>query len=125
MRRGAAEPERQRSDLAIGGPQRLFLGGIEARQRLAHLLVKDSPGVGDRNAVLVAVEQAYADFGFEVRDLAAQRRLGDTDTRRAADEAQLLRNRDKISKLPQFHRRLQRHFAANVSDTIQVLPTSK
>ena len=55
---------------------------LEPPQRDAHVVQEGLAGLGQRDAAIVAVEQLHAQLALQLRDLQAERRLG--DVRRAA-----------------------------------------
>ncbi|MNO91302.1 hypothetical protein D3C76_828420 [compost metagenome] len=54
----------------------LVLHRVQFLHHLAGHLVKLAPGIGQGNAVVLAVEQLHFQFTFQQADLPAQRRLG-------------------------------------------------
>jgi hypothetical protein len=60
-------------------------------------------GVGEPHRASVAVEEDLAQLALEATDLGADRRLGDQHAPRGSSEMALVRDRDKVRELPQFH----------------------
>ena len=56
-----------------------FLGGGQARQDVAHRAVKQFAFVGQGEAARMALEQGGGDFFFQGADLAAHRRLAESE----------------------------------------------
>src|ERR1700722_14107310 len=68
-------------------------------------MVQERPaGIGQLRAPRDTMEQGGADLAFQVLDLLTERRLADAHTRRRPGEILLLRDRQKIADVAQFHR---------------------
>jgi hypothetical protein len=62
------------------------------------------PGVGHRDASRGALHEFQTKLLLEATDLLRQGGLGDVLTRGRAREVALLRQRDEVPKLPNFHK---------------------
>ena len=87
-RRRPHEVRSRQADLDAAGQalvHRLRAHGrvLEPPQRDAHVVQEGLAGLGQRDAAIVAVEQLHAQLALQLRDLQAERRLGDVQRRRA------------------------------------------
>ena len=76
---------------------------VDTREHLDRLFVEEPPRLGQPQRPRRAVDQFGADFGFELLDLPAQRRLGDVQPVRGAREIALAGDRHEITQLPEVH----------------------
>ena len=67
---------------------------------------KRAAGLGQFRTVRYAVEQACADFGFQILDLLTEGRLPDPEAGRGAREIAFFGNRQEVTQVTQFHRYL-------------------
>jgi hypothetical protein len=56
-------------------PPRAVSSRFNLQQRQARVIKENSPGGGERHATCLALQQLHTDFGFQVANLPAQRRL--------------------------------------------------
>ncbi len=88
------------------GIARRVSGGGHARrggERRARLRHDRRRSVADASAAAFAVEQAKAEFGLELEDLTAQRRLTDVARRRRAAKMAVVGDRDHIFEVSEVH----------------------
>jgi hypothetical protein len=71
-------------------------------QHLPRVFQVHAAAIGQRDATLVAVEQAHAELVLERANLFAERRLRDVDRVGRAAKAQVRRDRDERRKLPEI-----------------------
>ena len=78
-------------------------GTLRVREGRAGLLNEDTPCIGEfNNPPLVASEQVKAVFGFEVRNLFAERRLGYMQSVRGPPEVQLFGQGNDCKQVTDF-----------------------
>ena len=81
----------------------LGLRGLELHQDPPRPRHEQLARVGQRHAPRRPLDQREADLVLQPPDLLRERRLGDVLARRRAREVALLRERDEIAQLAQFH----------------------
>ncbi len=88
-----------------GIARRISGGGYASRcgQRRARLRHDRRRSVADASAAAFAVEQTKAEFGLELEDLPAQRRLADVARRRRPAEMAMFGDRDNIFEVSKVH----------------------
>src|SRR3954451_9931147 len=74
-------------------------------QDMPGLLEQRPSGDGEHDAARRAVEQPHAELLLELADLLADRGLGDVEAIRRTAEVQLLRDRDEVPQVTEFHAR--------------------
>ena len=77
------------------------MGGLGERE--ASFNEERAAGFREPHPAAIAVEQLHADFGFQIPDLIAQRRLRDAQSLRGLAEAQLFRDGYEVTNVPQLH----------------------
>src|SRR5262245_4028156 len=84
---------------------------VQIREQLLGSLDHRTTDGRQEHATPVALEQHHAERRLQVRDLAAQRRLGDMTFTRGGAEVQVLRRGDEALELPNGRARtmLERH----------------
>jgi hypothetical protein len=76
-----------------------FHRAIGMLQQLANFLEKKFPFSRERYAARAAAQKVHPDLIFQVLYLSAQRRLGDSKSRRGPGEVQRLTDRQKVSQM--------------------------
>src|SRR3954463_5030283 len=119
MRKGLAERAqrfREQVEIENGEIGDVQLAGFAAAETLdglnaffcqgKHAFGIDEKGaalLGEINAAFGAVEQANAEFLFEIENLARERRLGQMEAFSGPGEVELLGHRDEIPHMAQLH----------------------
>src|SRR5690606_23151860 len=86
----------------------------------AAMLEHEPAGCGGRDAPTVADQQALPGFDLEGADLAAERRLGNTQGMRGTGEAPELGDADEILELAQVQSRLDMEFSDTLHTTMPI-----
>ena len=96
-------PDRQIAGASSGGLLRQPSRMIEATEDVFRLAQEHAAGVRQRHVMTAPIEQRDANFGFELPDLLAQRRLRGVEPGGGAREVQLVGDRHEVAQMPQFH----------------------
>jgi len=90
--------------------------GVHGEKRLidedARFVEEDAAGIGEFDFAAVTNEEADAEFGFELLNLATERRLGDVQAARSLGKIEGFGDGDKVAQVAKFH--------ANYPNTQQV-----
>ena len=79
-------------------------GPLRVRERRAGLFDEETPRIGEfHNPSLIASEQVELMLGFEVRNLFAERRLGDMQSVRGPPEVQLFSQGNDCKQVTYFN----------------------
>jgi hypothetical protein len=89
------KPTRSTACRRAGRLPHQLLCALRAREDRRRLLQEELAIRGQLHPAPVALQQARAQLGLELGELAAQRRLAQVDPARGAVEAQLFRQRDE------------------------------
>jgi hypothetical protein len=88
----------------LGGPACGITGGVDLQQRQPHVIQKDSARVGQLDPPRAAHKQFYANFQFQVADLAAQGRLRRVQpTFGGMGETAFFGNGNEIAQMAELH----------------------
>ena len=101
--RRADEVDAQVAGLAGVDPARGGDRAVELAQQLTGVAQERLPGGRELHPAAGPRQQLAAELFLQRADLLAEWRLGDVQPRGGAAEVQLLRDRDEISQLAQFH----------------------
>ncbi len=87
----------------MGSPSEMH-GSLRMRERRAGLLNEETPCIREfHNPSLIASEQVELMLGFEVRNLFAERRLGDMQSVRGPPEVQLIGQGNDCKQVTDFN----------------------
>ena len=76
---------------------------IETSEDVLCFAQEHASGVGQRHVMPAAFEKRDADLHFQLANLLTERRLGGMKPRGGAREVQLVRDRDEVPQMTQFH----------------------
>ncbi len=105
------KPDGERRCIAdMKSPARFVGDGMDRIDRLVHakqngprFVQENLAGLGQGERLGRAAEKFHTELGFEIANLAAQRRLRDMEPGRGARDVLFLGHDDKIAKMSQFH----------------------
>lgn len=87
--------------IRVSGRQPRCLGVVQHTSSLGQ---QRGSGIGERDAPLAAVEEPHTELVLELSNLLADCRLGDVPPLGGTPEVQLVRDRNEIPEVSEFHR---------------------
>ena len=104
VRRGAGDSHAQDARGAATYFRDVDRGGVDVREDLRRPLDQQASGRGEVDAAGGALEEPGAQLRLELLDLLGQRGLRHVEALGGAAEVALLRDREEVAQVPQFHR---------------------
>jgi len=98
------EPHGDDGSLRLGRPPGTVRRRLDLQQRQSCVIEKHPSGWSQRHAARLALQQVYANFSFEIADLAAQRGLrGVQSVLGSGEKTAFLGDSDEIAQMTKFH----------------------